>query len=64
MNPGEIRRWNVPDGRGTHFLVLEVEKWSGFGEYGEFTVTFLTDGQVMSDDASYIKSISETISES
>ncbi len=64
MNPGDIRLWNVPDGKGTHFLVLEVEKWSGFGEYGEFTVTFLSDGQVMSDDASYIKSISETISES
>jgi len=64
VSPGDIRRWNVPDGKGTHFLVLEVEKWSGFGEYGEFTVTFLTDGQVMSDDASYIKSISETISES
>jgi len=64
MNPGEIRRWNVPDGCGTHFLVLEVEKWSGFGEYGEFTVTFLSDGWVIRDDATYIKSISGKVSES
>ena len=64
MSPGDIRRWNVPDGKGTHFLVLEVEKWSGFGEYGESTVTFLSDGWVIRDDANYIKSISGKVSES
>ncbi len=64
MSPGDIRRWNVPDGKGTHFLVLEVEKLSGHGEYGESTVTFLSDGRVIRDDASYIKSISGKVSES
>jgi hypothetical protein len=43
--------------------VLEVEKWSGFGEYGESTVTFLSDGQVIRDDATYIKSISGAVNE-
>lgn len=62
MRPGDIRRWNVPDGKGTHFLVLEVEKWSGFGEYGESTVTFLSDGRVIRDDANYIKDISGAVS--
>ena len=64
LSPGDIRRWNVPDGKGTHFLVLEVEKWSGRGEYGESTVTFLSDGWVIRDDATYIKSISGKVSES
>ncbi len=63
MNSGDIRRWNVPDGRGTHFLVLEVENWSGRGEYGESTVTFLSDGRVIRDDATYIKSISGTVND-
>jgi len=64
MSPGDIRRWNVPDGRGTHFLVLEVfENWSGRGEDGESTVTFLSDGRVIRDDASYIKDISGAVDE-
>lgn len=63
MKPGELRMWNVPDGRGTHFLVLEVENWSGRGEYGESTVTFLSDGRVIRDDANYIKDISGAVNE-
>jgi len=64
MNPGDIRRWNVPDGKGTHFLVLEVfENWPGRGECGESTVAFLSDGRVIRDDATYIKSISEVVNE-
>jgi len=63
MSPGDIRQWNVPDGHGTHFLVLEVENWSGRGEYGESTVTFLSDGQVIRDDSNYIKDISGAVNE-